>query len=80
VATWQEIIRTFPWDRAPHGPRTARAAAVELLAALTIAICDYEDATRLQRLRRRLDVGPGAVSVTRALARYGDCVAASRPG
>jgi hypothetical protein len=80
VATWQEIIRTFPWERAPRGPRTAHAAAVELLAELTIAICDYEDATRLQRLRRRLDVGPGDVPLTQALARYGNRLAASRPG
>jgi hypothetical protein len=80
VATWQEIIRTFPWDRAPRGPRTARAAAVELLAALTIAICDYEESTRLQRLRRRLDVAPGAVPLGQALARYDHRLAPSRPG
>jgi len=53
---------------------------VELLAELTIAICDYEDSTRLQRLRRRLDVGPGDVPLTQVLARYGDRLADSRPG
>ena len=53
---------------------------MELLAELTIAICDYEDSTRLQRLRRRLDVGPGDVPLTQVLARYGDRLADSRPG
>jgi hypothetical protein len=70
VATWQDIIRTFPWDRAPHGPRTARAAAVDLLATLTIAICDYETSSPFRRLRDRLVGVPNALSVTTALARY----------
>jgi hypothetical protein len=70
VATWQEIIRTFPWESAPRGPGTSHAATIDVLAALTVAICDYETSSAVRRLRARLTSAPEALSVTAALARY----------
>jgi hypothetical protein len=71
VTTWEELINTFPWDRAPDGPDTTHDSTVELLASLTIAICDYEEATPIGRLRRRIAAPPDALPLATLLHRHG---------
>jgi hypothetical protein len=71
VTIWEELINTFPWDRAPDGPDTTHDSTVELLASLTIAICDYEEATPIGRLRRRVAAPPDALALATLLDRHG---------
>lgn len=47
VAVWTEMINTFPEHR-------DNTVAMEVLAALTVAICAYEEASFVRRAWRRL--------------------------
>jgi hypothetical protein len=67
VRAFEEIIETFPWDEQDE---RRREAATAVLAALTIAICDYEELGWPGRLRARLAAPPGRLPLAVALACY----------
>jgi hypothetical protein len=67
VGAFEEIIGTFPW-RGEDDRR--RAAATAVLAALTVAICDYEDSSWPARLRARLEARSGRLPLSVVLACY----------
>ena len=67
VRVWMAMIDTFPEHR-------ENEAAIEILAALTVAICHYEESNLLTRLWQRL-AWRGGLPLGQILARYG-----SQPG
>jgi hypothetical protein len=67
VEAFEEIIGTFPWG-GEHD--RGRAAATAVLAALTVAICDYEESSWPGRLRARLAAPAGRLPLAVALACY----------